>query len=60
LSADVRYKEVYIYYFEVFIVASQYITHANTHRDADIAKNSYTRQICDQLRKIAAERLDNY
>jgi hypothetical protein len=39
-------------------VASQYIAHADTHKDTDMMKNSYTRQICDRLREIAAERLD--
>jgi hypothetical protein len=49
-----------VYCFEVFTLASQYIAHADTHRDADMTKNSYTRQICDRLRKNVAERLDNF
>lgn len=59
LSADVRCKEVCVYCFEVFTLASQYIAHADTHRDADMTKNSYTRQICDRLRQNVAESLDN-
>jgi hypothetical protein len=43
LSADVRCKEVCVYCFKVFTLASQYIAHADTYRDADITKNSYTR-----------------
>jgi hypothetical protein len=58
LTADVQCKEVCVYCCKVFNVASQYIAHADTHKDADMTKNSYTRQICDRLREIAAERLD--
>jgi hypothetical protein len=58
LTADVQCKEVCVYCFKVFKVASQYIAHADTHKDADMTKNFYTRQICDRLRDIAAERLN--
>lgn len=59
LTADVQCKEVCVYCFKVFKVASQYIAHADTHKDvADMTKNLYTRQICDRLREIAAEKLD--
>lgn len=47
-----------MYYFKVFKVASIYIAHTDTHKDIDMTKDSYTRQICDRLREIAAERLD--
>jgi len=58
-AKHVRCKEVCVYCFEVFTLASQYIAHADTHRDADMTKNSYTRQICDRLRQNVAESLDN-
>jgi hypothetical protein len=58
-GADVRCKEVCVYCFEVFTLASQYIAHADTHKDADMTKNSYTRQICDRLKQNVAESLDN-
>lgn len=57
-ALHVQCKEVCVYCFKVFKVASQYIAHADTHKDADMTKNSYTRQICDRLREIAAEGLD--
>ena len=50
-----------MYCFKIFNVASQYIAYADTHKDAaDITKNSYTRQIYDRLREIAAEKLGEY
>ena len=58
LTADVQCKEVCVYCFKVFNVASQYIAHADTHKHADMTKNLYTRQICDRLRERAASGLD--
>lgn len=40
-----------MYCFRVFTLASQYIAHAGSHREANTTKDSYTARICDGLRK---------
>jgi len=58
VSADVRSIEVCLFCFEVSTLASQYVSHANTHNDEkDTLKQSYTRQMCSRLRENAAEML---
>lgn len=60
LSADFRCKEVYMYCFKVFTLASKYIAHANTHKELDLIKNSYTQQTCNGLKERVAAKLDGY
>lgn len=57
--ADVRCDEVCVYCRKHYERASEYIRHARAHQDANASerKKAYTKQTCDELRKLVKKEL---
>ncbi len=57
-DTDVKYKEVCVYCQHVSRRARDYIRHAERHQDVGMIKTTYINQMCDELRKRAADELE--
>lgn len=57
-NADVKCEEVCVCCQHVSRRARDYIRHAERHQDVGMIKTTYINQMCDELRKRAADELD--
>jgi hypothetical protein len=57
-NADVKCEEVCVCCQHVSRRARDYIRHAERHQDVGKIKTTYINQMCDELRKRAADELD--
>jgi hypothetical protein len=56
-NVDVKCEEICVYYHQVSRRVSDYIRHAERHRDVGQPKATYINQMCDELRGLAANEL---
>ena len=59
MNADVSCEEVCVCCFKVFRLASEYVRHSDSHKDAGETKMTYMRKMCDELKERVARELDH-